>query len=609
MKFILDMVHHNPGEPAFQSAFNDPAHLVDYGYNGQVFKHINCVATFAASGVDVFPEGSPDHAWLEEFTPHIEQEIAAAKAKGLNVFYHIDLFVLPARLVEHFKDELCHPHTGRILLDRPRTLELHRILFNELCARFPQVDGFIIRVGETYLYDTPYHTGNGPISNLSQAWTPEYGYQELLNGKQPESNWSDAQADAYVKLINFLRGEICVRHDKILIFRTWDIFPDKLHARLDHYLQVTDRINPHEKLIFSIKHTALDFWRHVKVNECLTRGRHPQVIEVQCQREYEGKGAYPNYVMDGVINGFEENQKPIGLKDLVGHPQIKGVFGWSRGGGWYGPYLQHELWPDLNAYVLGKFAQNPARSEQEIFGAYARERLQLSDGDIERFRQLCLLSAKAILKGRCCEPFDRALRESLLPTACWMRDDRLGGRAQLKLVFEHLHRHDLLNEALREKSEAVALWEKIRDLAEEIRWPAGELREFTRVSAQYGHLLFSVAQQGWRVLSAGYVGDCTGHYNRAEITDAAACYWECWRKYNALASSPLCASLYQGHYFSLPNMPPVAGLDESVAHYEHVALKNNGLTPNQPTGLRDQCAPLTAYAEAGDGDILGTRPA
>lgn len=55
MTYILDMVHHNPGEPPFESAFLDPAHLGAYGYNGQVFKHINCIATYAATGVDCFP--------------------------------------------------------------------------------------------------------------------------------------------------------------------------------------------------------------------------------------------------------------------------------------------------------------------------------------------------------------------------------------------------------------------------------------------------------------------------------------------------------------------------------------------------------------------------
>jgi hypothetical protein len=582
VKLILDMVHHNPGELPIESAFLSPAHLADYGYNGQVFKHINCVATFAAAGVDAFPAGSPDRAWLDEFTPHIAEEIAAAKAKGLKVFYHVDLFVLPKLLVEHFKSEICDPQTGRILLDRPKTLELHRVLFDELTARFPQVDGFIIRVGETYLYDTPYHTGNGPIPRLGPDWTPDYAYRELLDDKPVEPNWSAAQTDAYVKLIRFLRSEICVRHEKIVIFRTWDVFPDKLHARLDHYLGVTDQIKPHQNLIFSIKHTALDFWRHVKINESLTRGKHPQIIEVQCQREYEGKGACPNYVMDGVINGFEENAKKIGLKDLLTNSQILGVYSWSRGGGWYGPYLPCELWPDLNAYVLGQFAQSPARAEEEIFRDFARERLHLNGEDIKRFRQLCLLSAKAILKGRYCEVFDRGLRGSLLPTALWMRDDRLGGRVQLKLVLDYLFKHNLLDAALREKAEAVALWEKIEELAVEICWPAGELGDFAKISTQYGHLLFSIVYEGWRVLVAGHVGDLTGHYHGEEVMEASENYLACWRKYQLLAESPLCASLFKARYFNLPGTPEVAGLDESVAHYENLARTANDHDRIQP---------------------------
>ena len=37
MKYRLDMVHHNPGERPFQSAFLDSDHLVALGYTGQVF--------------------------------------------------------------------------------------------------------------------------------------------------------------------------------------------------------------------------------------------------------------------------------------------------------------------------------------------------------------------------------------------------------------------------------------------------------------------------------------------------------------------------------------------------------------------------------------------
>jgi hypothetical protein len=557
-RYILDMVHHNPGEPPFQSAFLDPAHLADYGFNGQVFKHINCVATFDRLGLNLFLAGSPERAWLDRLTAQVEREIAAAKDKGLSVFYHVDLFVLPKRLVEAFKGEICDPETGRVLLNRPKTLELHRVLFDELCERFPQVDGYIIRVGETYLFDTPYHQGNGPIPRIGPVWTPTYLYDETL-GKAPyEPRWSSIQADAYVTLLRFLRDELCVKHGKTLMFRTWDIFPDKLHARLDHYLDVTDRVEPHPKLLFSIKHTALDFWRRVKFNECLTRGKHGQLIEVQCQREYEGKGAYPNYVMDGVINGFEENAVKVGLKDLIGHPLIRGVYGWSRGGGWYGPYIKDELWPDLNAYVLAQFVRDPTRSEEAIFRSYAADRLGLAADDSERFRQLCLLSARAILKGRCCEAFDRALGESVLPTAAWMRDDRLGGERQLAKVFDYLAAHDWFAEALSEKEEAVQLWTQLTDLARNIQWSAGERGEFARVSAEYGLRLFTLVYHGWRVLVAKRLDD------RLEMQAAIGDYDAAWKEYRTLGADPLCSSLYEGRYFGLPNAPAEPGLDEAV---------------------------------------------
>lgn len=567
-KFILDMVHHNPGEPPFQSRFLDPAHLADYGFNGQVFKHINCIVTFAELDVDVFPAGTPERAWLETITPGIENEIAAAKAEGLKVFYHIDLFVLPKRLVDHYKNEICDPASDRILLERPMTLEIHRVLFDELCKRFPQVDGYIIRVGETYLFDTPHHVGNGPIPRVGDAWSPTYLYQETLGEKERKSVWTSAQVEAYVELVGFLREEICVKHDRMLFFRTWDIFPDKLHARPDHYLEVTERIAPHENLVFSIKHTALDFWRHVKFNECLTLGKHRQIIEVQCQREYEGKGAYPNYVMDGVINGFEENAVKKGLRDVMGDPLIVGVYAWSRGGGWYGPYISNELWPDLNAYVLAGFVKDPSRSEEDIFHDYAIRRIGLNEADAVRFRKLCLLSAQGILKGRHCEAFDRELQEAVLPTGCWMRDDRLGGREQLAMVLRFLSDNGRLDQALAEKAEAAVIWQEIVELVESITWPAGPTGEFAKISAAYGRALFNIVYQGWRVLCAGQRGDDSGSYDRQELSSAIACYDQSWRLYRLLEANPLCPSLFRGEYFSLPGFPVAAGLDESVEHYK-----------------------------------------
>ena len=58
--------------------------------------------------------------------------------------------------------------------------------------------------------------------------------------------------------------------------------------------------------IFAVKHTHGDFLRTFKFNQTIAIGKHKQVVEVQCQREYEGKQAHPNYIAKGVIDGFEE---------------------------------------------------------------------------------------------------------------------------------------------------------------------------------------------------------------------------------------------------------------------------------------------------------------
>ena len=286
---------------------------------------------------------------------------------------------------------------------------------------------------------------------------------------------------------------------------------------------------------------------------------------MQCQREYEGKGAYPNYVMDGVINGFEENSKKIGLRDLLSHPGIIGVYSWSRGGGWDGPYIENELWPDLNAFVLAQFAKNSARVEPEIFLEYATQKLGLQNGDVNRFRELCLASARAVLKGRHCAAFDRALHESVLPTSCWMRDDRLGGHQQLAVVFNYLLQHNLAAEALAEKAEAERLWERIAYLARQIEWRDREMQQFVKVSAEYGLKLFRVVAAGWRAMLAGKNSSDAGAVETA-LTDYDAALAD----YESLAQMPGCPTLYHGKYFNLPGQPEVPGLAAAIAQLRHL---------------------------------------
>merc|ERR1712096_277566 len=111
------------------------------------------------------------------------------------------------------------------------------------------------------------------------------------------------QQNAYVSCLAFLREELCVRRNKQVIFRTWDTYPGRFHANPEYYLAVTNRIEPHKNLVFSIKHTAIDYWHRVRFNPTLGIGKHPQAVENDVMRNYDGNGAFPHYTGAGIVDG------------------------------------------------------------------------------------------------------------------------------------------------------------------------------------------------------------------------------------------------------------------------------------------------------------------
>ena len=389
-------------------------------------------------------------------------------------------------------------------------------------SRFPEIDGFIIRVGETYLHDTPYHIGNGAV---------KYGEKEKEKAQ-------------FVKLIEFLKEEVSIKHQKKLFFRTWDCFPDRFHADREYYLDIVNKIEPHENLYFSIKYVALDFWRRVKWNECLETGNHKQIIEVQCQREYEGKGAYPMYVMSDVINGDKHLSKVRGLKDVASNPQIQGIYAWPRGGGWLGPRIKNEFWCRLNTYVLGKYAENPDKTEEEIFYEFCKNDMGLSEKDGALFREMCLTANEAILRSRYIEEYDKTLNESFMPAGNWMRDECLGGMDQLGEAFEVLYRGGSIDAAIKEKEEGLRLWKKVRKIAEEIDFSTTPDGEFIKITTEYAVKLFAITVIGWKLMSEGFVYSKTRKVDKAYFETLLNEFDKAVADYRLLSENPVCPSLY-----------------------------------------------------------------
>lgn len=527
MQFIMDMVHDNPGEARCKTAFRSPEKLIGYGFNTQVFKHNDTTMTFDKLG-DFFTQPGA-REWLSEAVKISDNEIFPAHEKGLMTMCHMDLFVLPTLLIQKYKNEICG-EDGKISIFKEKTKELHRILFDELFEKYP-LDGIIIRVGETYLHDTPFHSGNGAVK-----------YGDIEEEKK-----------TFIELIKFLKAEVCEKHNKYLIFRTWDCFPDRFHADKQYYLDVTNNIEPDDKLIFSIKHTALDFWRRVKFNPCLGEGKHKQVIEVQCQREYEGKGSYPMYVMDGVINGFPELSRKQGIKDISDNPLICGIYSWSRGGGWFGPYIKNEFWCDLNSYIISHFAAKPQLTEHEIFIDYAMNVMGLDESNAEKFHDMCLRIPDAVLKGRYIEAYDKSLNESIMPCGNWIRDDRIGGLRQLNDVFEYLEKNNSVQDAVEEKHEAVRIWEQIKKQFSDIEIKDKKLSDFISESIEYGLRFYRIIDISFNIFAK-----CRKSENVRELLEK---YDAAWADYKKLEENEQASSSYCEEYiFSENNL----GLNETI---------------------------------------------
>lgn len=560
--YILDMVHNNPGEPLTKSSFNNSSFLATNGYNGKVMNDFifpTAAVKFKKLNPNIFPAGSIEAKWVDDAAAKIRTNIKEAHAAGIKIYYFTDVIVLPKKLVEIYQNEICDAN-GKISFEQPKTIEIHKIMLDELFETFPDLDGLVIRTGETYTNNVPYHTGNNPITN---------------------------GAESHIKLLNLLREEVCVKLNKQIFYRTWSF--GGMHDDTAYYLKVTNQIETHPNLVFSIKHTKGDYHRTYDFNPTIGLGKHKQIIEVQCQREYEGKGAYPNYVMNGVIDGFEEyssNKPQAGnksLNDIKNNKNFAGVWSWSRGGGWVGPYISNELWPRLNAYVISHWAVNTSKTEEQVFNQFMNENGVIAN-DKKAFRQLALLSAKAVIRGHSSVklPFDSNM-------VFWMRDEFLSGiepqaevdaRAPsegfLYTYFQNLYNQHLLDTAIAEKKEAVKIWQEIVSLSNKIHLTNKADEAYVKVSSKYGLLLHQIIAEGWNIMAMGFVGDNIDKYNYKAMDDSIKkydVYWKAYKQFKSTNSSS--ATLYKPYAFVYqgPTYHLKKGMDYSIEKYRSLVAK------------------------------------
>ncbi len=541
LPLLMDMVFNNPGEEPTVTKYKDPEFLKETGYNGMVpHWNIQCALTYDSFEKGIIPENSKERKWILNKQVQLKKKLAEAGKAGMPVYPFIDVLVLPRIILEKYKYDLVKKEEnssgitaihGKLVPDinKPLTQKLIRIQINELFDTFPELDGLVIRFGETYLFDTPYHAGGNPI---------RAGGEEGING--------------HVKLIKLLKEEVCEKRNKKLFYRTWD-FGNFFHTNPKVYLKITDQIEPHKNLYFSIKYTKGDFQRLTPFNPTLGIGKHKYIVEYQCQPEYYGKGAHADYVFNGMLNGFEEFSqimkpgKKHGIKDLLNDPHFSGLWTWSRGGGWRGPYITNELWIDVNALTAVEWAKNTGLTET---GALKKAALKIGvmEESLDDFVRLVHLSPKGVVRGHC----------SLIdiPKAgfnvWWVRDQYMSDMSVLNNFFDYAIKNNKTEDVINEKKEAVRIWKQIEELSDKIKMKKQKDMEYLKVSAAYGRIKYEITEKAFTIILLGYAGDKTGTYDKKRIKNAITSYdllWEKWKKLKE--EHPSCATIYVPYAFKI----------------------------------------------------------
>lgn len=492
---LYNMVHHNPGEPRFNTKYTNPEYIKTLGYNGQVPKfEIQCAVTYDDYELGLVPYRSNERLWIDRKAADVRIQLDKAKKSGMPIYPFTDVLVVPKSVMEKYGDEM--KIDGKLSIQKKRTQEILKAQITEIFKKFPELGGLTIRFGETYLHDAPFHVGNRPV------YSPE----------------------DHIKIINILREEVCVKRNKKLFYRTWDWgkIKRKFHLVPEVYLKITDAVETHLNLYFSTKHVNGDFLRGLPFNKTLGIGKHQQIVEVSInQAGMYGRNAHPYYIGQGVIEGWPEMKNKKGLQDLYGKEQIKGIWTWTWGDGWFGPYFGNEFWMDLNRYIIQEFTKNPFRPEEDIFNDYCTDVLKMSNENIDKLRQLCLLSVDAVFKGQA---------TSIQRTSPWWIRDHF---------FTALNMSVFVNKGvdiavLAEKKENLKSWYTMEKIANNIQLPNKEDEDFIRVSTTYGRIKYELIELIYRTqimfARMELKGEALDKKEAQLIVDTYKAKWEEWRK-------------------------------------------------------------------------------
>lgn len=461
---------------------------------------------------DRYPQ---DRQWVEEQRQRARARLERAKALHLKVVSYGDLPSLPRQALPPDAD------AARVCLREPWVRALVQAALDEVLASF-SLDAIMVRIGENY-----------PLGPLVGSALRE------CDGDYPK---------AVAEALEFAAAAVA-RHDVPLLFRAWDLGAEGFHASPAVVSEVMARARPQGQVWVSFKHTQTDYWHYTPVNPNFGRTGLPEMVEFQAAREYEGKGAFPNYLGQVFADGAPEVQPRGGLRHAY-QRGVRAIWVWGRGGGWDGPYPASPLWNEANVYALARLAWDPQADPETLAWEWAA--LRFGHDAAPFIARLLLRSAEATRLGFYLGPAAPQVGP-WAPNLLWVRDDRVFGADYVRPLYRLSRSPAAFERTLMEKRRALAIVEAMeRDLAAALPFIADKaLAEEARVSLVYERTLLETLfhylaglfyTERWL---SGEVPPGAHSLDRRLALQHLARWREAWEAHQTVARQPRAATPYR----------------------------------------------------------------
>ncbi len=464
---VLATILDNPGEPPAETRYRDLTELRKLGYTGLVAYQSSGLS--GLMGPDCL-ENEEMRRWVGELYEQVEQLAGRASAAGLGLWLNYDAPALAQELVGGGMSCVRQPHclcpaSDEMLHRSGRCLE-------DLLARIDGVEGVVLRLGDTDAHRLDYLVGN-------DLYAPHCARCNRLG-----------RTARLVRFIRYFYELVVQKLDRRLIVRGWNLRPGGLHDDPDLCGRVMQQLPEDDRLILSFKFTHTDFWRYQNWNPAsLVCGDRPILYELQCQREYEGKGALPNYQAPLWAGGMPETAEPMGLAQISRRVNLAGLWAWVRGGGWQGPYVNDETWIDANVYAAPQLAVDPSADPRVLARQWIDQRLGCKDTALAAaLLDVLEHSAANMLEMFYIGPYARNRMDPWYPSGDVVQDDVIDAEAAWS-IMQRLP-DSALDEAVAEKQRAAdRLAEDYRMLLKCAADANGEAEELPIHCLQYGQTL------------------------------------------------------------------------------------------------------------------------